>query len=104
MRQLVEEWWLVRDEVKQLLFNRYVFGTLQEIVRRNPRLQGPVRGKFSDWSQVVYNVANGVAVRRLAGDYQRGDVSSEWLAGCVWSASLRWCSTIPDMASRKRND
>jgi hypothetical protein len=66
----------VRNEVVGLLFNRYVFRTVQEIVRRNPRLQGQPRGKFSDWSQVIYAVATSVGIRRLASEnYQRDDVN-----------------------------
>ena len=66
----------VRNEVVGLLFNRYVFRTLQEIVRRNTRLQGQPRGKFSDWSQVIYAVATSVGVRRLASEnYQPDDIS-----------------------------
>lgn len=66
----------VRNEVVGLLFNRYVFRTLQEIGRRNKRLQGQPRGKFSDWSQVIYAVATSVGVRRLASEnYQLDDIS-----------------------------
>ena len=66
----------VRNEVIGLLFNRYVFRTLQEIGRRNKRLQGQPRGKFSDWSQVIYAVATSVSVRRLASDhYEQDDIS-----------------------------
>jgi hypothetical protein len=66
----------VRNEVIGLLFNRYVFRTLQEIGRRNRRLRGQPRGKFSDWSQVVYAVANSVGIRRLASEnYQENDIS-----------------------------
>jgi len=68
--------WIVHDEVLQLLFNRYVFRTFQEIVRANERLQGPQQGKFSAWSQVVYAVANGIAVRRLASDKYGPDDAS----------------------------
>ena len=66
----------IREEVIGLLFNRYVFRTHQEIVRLNPRLQGRPSSVFSEWGQVVYAVANSVAVRRLASDtYQDGDVN-----------------------------
>ncbi|MDO8434404.1 MAG: hypothetical protein Q7S58_18540 [Candidatus Binatus sp.] len=66
----------VRNEVVGLLFNRYVFRTLQEIVRRNKRLQGQSRRKFSDWSQVIYGVATSVGIRRLTSEhYQRRDIS-----------------------------
>jgi hypothetical protein len=66
----------VRNEVIGLLFNRYVFRTLQEIGRRNKKLQGQPRGKFSDWSQVIYAVATSVGIRRLASEnYQPDDVS-----------------------------
>jgi hypothetical protein len=68
MAQLRQMLWAVHDEALQLLFNRYVFRTLQEIVRTNERLQGVPRGKFSVWSQVIYGVANGIAVRRLGSD------------------------------------
>ena len=66
----------VRNEVIGLLFNRYVFRTLQEIGRRNKRLQGQPRGKFSDWSQVIYAVATSVGIRRLTSEhYQQDDIS-----------------------------
>jgi hypothetical protein len=66
----------VREEVVQLLFNRYVFRTHQEIVRQNPRLQGRPRSIFAEWAQITYAVANTVAVRRLASSaYQDGDVN-----------------------------
>jgi hypothetical protein len=66
----------VREEVLSLLFNRYVFRTHQEIVRLNPRLQGRLRSIFSEWSQVVYAVANTVGVRRLASStYADNDVN-----------------------------
>jgi len=68
--------WNVYDEALQLLFNRYVFRTFQEIVRANEGLQGPQRGKFSTWSQVVYAVANTIAVRRLASDKYGPDDAS----------------------------
>jgi hypothetical protein len=68
--------WQVRDEAVQLLFNRYIFRTLQEIVRANQRLQGRQRGKFCDWSRVVYAVANTIAVRRLASDKYGPDDAS----------------------------
>ena len=70
--------WLLRDiraEVIGLLFNRYIFRALQEIVRRNPRLQSSPRGRFSDWTQTIYATANAVAVRRLASDYDIDDVN-----------------------------
>jgi hypothetical protein len=66
----------VRHEVVGLLGSRYIFRTLQEIVRRNPKLQGQPRGKFSVWSQTTYAVATSVHIRRLASEnYQRDDVS-----------------------------
>jgi hypothetical protein len=66
----------VRNEVVGLLASRYIFRTLQEIVRRNPRLQGLPRGKFSEWSQTTYAVATSIHIRRLASEnYQRDDVS-----------------------------
>ena len=66
----------LREEVVQLLFNRYVFRTHQEIVRRNPRLQGRPRSIFAEWAQIVYAVANAVGVRRLAAStYRDGDVN-----------------------------
>jgi hypothetical protein len=77
----------VRNEVIGLLFNRYVFRTLQEIGRRNKRLQGQPRGKFSDWSQVIYAVATSVAIRRLASEnYQPDDVSLGFFAVTATSA------------------
>lgn len=66
----------VRNEVVGLLLNRYIFRTLQEIVRRNKRLQGQPRAKFSEWSQVIYAVATSVGIRRLASEnYQPNDIS-----------------------------
>jgi hypothetical protein len=65
----------IPNEVLGLLCNRYVFRTVQEIVRRNPRLQGSPRGRFSDWTHTVYATANAVAVRRLASRYNANDVS-----------------------------
>jgi hypothetical protein len=66
----------VRNEVVVVLFNRYVFRTLQEIVRRNKGLQGQPRSKFSDWSLVIYAVATSVGIRRLASEhYQQDDIS-----------------------------
>jgi hypothetical protein len=65
----------IRNEVMGLLCNRYVFRTVQEIVRRNPHLQGSPRGRFSDWTHTVYATANAVAVRRLASQYDANDVS-----------------------------
>jgi hypothetical protein len=66
----------VRNEVVALLFNRYVFRTLQEILRRNKGLQGQPRSKFSDWSLVKYAVATSVGIRRLASEhYQQDDIS-----------------------------
>jgi hypothetical protein len=54
-------------------FNRYIFRTLQEIDRRNKRLQGQRHDKFSDWSQVIYAVATSVGIRRLASENYQGD-------------------------------
>jgi hypothetical protein len=66
----------IRQEVIRLLFNRYVFRTHQEIVRRNSRLQGRPRDVFCRWSQSVYVQAAAVGVRRLAsGTSETGDVS-----------------------------
>jgi hypothetical protein len=66
----------IQDEVIQLLFNRYVFRTHQEIVRRNPKLQGHPQSIFHEWAWIVYGVANAIGIRRLAGGtYQEGDVS-----------------------------
>lgn len=62
----------VRDEVISLLAIRYVFRTVQEIVRRNAKLEGP----FNAWIQVVYAAASSAAVRRLAAPrYRPGDAS-----------------------------
>jgi hypothetical protein len=78
-QRIIDLAWLlkpVRNEVLGLLVNGYIFRTLQEIVRRNKRLQGQPRGKFSDWSRVIYAVATSVAVRRLAAEsHQPHDVS-----------------------------
>lgn len=66
----------IREEVIGLLFNRYVFRTHQEIVRRNPRLQGHPRSVAGEWGWIEYAVANAVGVRRLASaTYQDGDVN-----------------------------
>ncbi len=66
----------IREEVIGLLFNRYVFRTHQEIVRRNPRLVGHKNGLFCSWAQGVYVQANAVGVRRLASaTFQNGDVN-----------------------------
>jgi hypothetical protein len=63
----------VREQVIGLLFDRYVFRTHQEIVRRNPQLQGPPRNLFSNWAQVVYAQAGAAGVRRLAGQKPKPD-------------------------------
>lgn len=66
----------IREEVIGLLFNRYVFRTHQEIVRRNQHLEGHPGSVFCGWAQVVYAVTNAVGVRRLAsGSFQKGDVN-----------------------------
>jgi hypothetical protein len=66
----------IREEVIGLLFNRYVFRTHQEIVRRNPKLQGRPRSLFSEWAQIMYEHAAPIGVRRLAGqDPEQGDVN-----------------------------
>ena len=62
----------VREEVISLLASRYVFRTVQEIVRRNTKLEGT----FNSWIQVVYATASSAAVRRLAASrYRAGDAS-----------------------------
>jgi len=66
----------IREEVIGLLFNRHIFRTHQEIVRRNPHLQGRPRSIFAEWAWIVYAVANAIGVRRLASDsYQNGDIN-----------------------------
>jgi hypothetical protein len=66
----------IREEVIGLLFNQYVFRTHQEIVRRNPWLQGRPRSIFHEWGWGVYGVANSIGVRRLASERCRdGDVN-----------------------------
>jgi len=66
----------IREEAIGLLLNRYIFRTHQEIVRRNPRLQGVPRITFAKWTQTMYGVANAIAVRRLASaTYEEGDVN-----------------------------
>jgi hypothetical protein len=66
----------IREEVIDLLFNRHVFRTHQEIVRLNPRLQGRPRSIFAEWAWVVYAVANAMGVRRLASHtYQDSDLN-----------------------------
>jgi len=73
----------IRKEVLGLLCNRYIFRTLQEIVRRNPRLQDSPRGRFSDWTQTIYATANAVAVRRLASEYDSSDVNLRKLLDAI---------------------
>jgi hypothetical protein len=98
----------VREEVITLLFNRYVFRTVQEIVRRNPYLQDSPRGKFSAWTQLVYGVANSVGVRRIASQtYQGDDVSFVRLLdtiirepGEVWGRVEQY---YPDQTIRARD-
>ena len=98
---------LVREEVIGLLFNRHVFRTHQEIVRRNPRLQGRPRSIFSEWAWTVYALANAMGVRRLASDtYQAGDVNLVRLLDMLirapvrlWDCFQRCC---PDDAARAR--
>ncbi len=92
MDELRKLLWKVHEETLQLLFNRYVFRTLQEIVRANEGLQGPTRGKFSAWSQVVYGVTNGIAVRRLGSDKcGRDDVSlTRFIDLVIRYADLFW--------------
>lgn len=69
---------LLRDinkEIITLLFNRYLFRAIQEIIRRNDRLQNAPRS-FTQWTQVLYAVTNGVAVRRLSSQsYVHDDVN-----------------------------
>ena len=66
----------IREELIQLLFNRYVFSTHQEIVRLNPKLQGRPRSIFSEWAEVMYAQVAPIGVRRLAGqDPEQGDVN-----------------------------
>jgi len=65
----------IHNEIIGLLCNRYVFRTLQEIVRRNPRLQGSPRGRFSDWNQTIYATSNAVAIRRLVSEYDSKDIN-----------------------------
>ena len=65
----------IGKEISTLLFNRYIFRTIQEIIRRNRRLQNAPKA-FTQWTQVVYAVTNGVAVRRLSSQsYKNDDVS-----------------------------
>ncbi len=90
-----------------LLLDRYVFRTHQEIVRRNPKLQGRPRSIFSEWAWAVYAQAAAVGVRRLASqDPKQGDVN---LVGFLdflirdsqglWESFLQHC---PKDAARAR--
>ena len=65
----------IRKEIITLLFNRYIFRTIQEITRRNRRLLN-APGPFTQWTQILYAVTNGVAVRRLSSQsHKKDDVS-----------------------------
>lgn len=75
----------VHKEVRSLLLNRYVFRTVQEIIRHNESLHG----LFSNWTCSVYGVTNAIAVRRLAGQsHKKDDVNLDRL--------LRLMSSQPD--------
>jgi hypothetical protein len=64
----------IRKEVIGLLYNRYIFRTIQEIIRRHERLDN--YPEFNQWTWVVYAVANSVGVRRLAGQrYDNSDTN-----------------------------
>src|SRR5713101_1741386 len=70
----------IREHVIQLLLDRYVFRTIQEIVRRNPRLEG----RFCLWTQVIYAVAASITIRRIAGTtYEPDDVNLMRLFDCI---------------------
>ncbi len=64
----------IREEVIGFLFNRYVFRTVQEIIRLNEDLHS-VSSTFSKWTQAIYGTANGVGVRRVAGSYEKDDIN-----------------------------
>jgi hypothetical protein len=76
LKELAQVLCSVREHVIQLLFDRYVFRTVQEIVRRNPRLQGWPRSRFSEWTHVIYAVATSTSIRRVSSaTYQPHDVN-----------------------------
>jgi len=63
------------EEVIWLLQNRYIFRTIQEIIRRNQRLQ-EAPGVVNRWTWTVYATSNGACIRRLAGEsHEPDDVS-----------------------------
>ncbi len=94
IKELVADLHDIREEVINLLFNRYVFRTHQEIVRHNPRLQGPSHGIFSEWAQVLYAQTNSIGVRRLASETsQDRDVNLvRLLDTCIREPGLLWSS------------
>lgn len=54
--------------------------TIQEIARRNPRLEG----RFCLWTQVIYAVAASITIRRIAGTtYEPDDVNLMRLFDCI---------------------
>jgi hypothetical protein len=65
----------IRDQVADLLANRYIFRMLEEIARRNERLCQRPRYVFRDWARVNYVASAASAVRRLAGSYEENDVN-----------------------------
>jgi hypothetical protein len=95
----------IREDVIGLLFNRFVFRTYQEIVRRNPQQQLHPHQVFCGWTRVVYSVANPVGVRRVAGQtYQETDVNLVRLLNMfirepeqIWQRFKRY---YPDDAAR----
>lgn len=58
----------IMEEVIWLLQNRYIFRTIQEIIRRNQRLQ-ETPGVINRWTWTVYATSNSACVRRLAGEF-----------------------------------
>lgn len=62
----------IMEEVIWLLQNRYIFRTIQEIIRLNQRLQ-EAPGVVNRWTWTVYATSNGACVRRLAGESPEPD-------------------------------
>jgi hypothetical protein len=80
----------VREECIGLLTIRYIFRTIQEILRRNPRvLDYP--GTFNQWTWVMYAMSNTAGIRRLAG--QSPDVSDVSLV-CLLDEMLKYADEL----------
>jgi hypothetical protein len=98
----------IRAEVIRLLFNRCVFRTHQEIVRLNGGLQGKPRITFAKWGQMIYGVANSIAVTRLASStFEPNDVNLvRFLEMFIQEAQRLWPvieSCYPEEAARAKD-